>query len=771
VAENPDRHAPTIDRRAGSSRDEEGQAALGSRDDFVMLQENAIFESRGLRIDTAAYRAELDGRVLSLEPKAFDLLVLLVSRAGQLVTKQQILDTVWSGTAVTDNALTRVVAQLRKALGDDAREARFLETVPTRGYRWLAPVAVGGQTGVGAGSDQGQTGVRTGSESRTAATQPVESIRSSKWGWLGVAFGVLVAIGLVSWIALDRRATVQPRPLFPRQSTLTSGLDVYPAISPDGRRIAYSSDRSGKWEIYIKPTDSAVNEFALTADGQNNLHAAWSPDGRLIAYHSITRGGIWIISIDGGQPRQASTFGSQPAWAPDSRRIAFQSEPAADIGPNARAANLPSTIWMVDIGRGQPRPLTRRGIPIGGHGAPTWSPDGRHVAFATADFAIAQVWAVNIEGGEPHLLSEPRGVAFDPLYLPDGRSVVFPIGGPTIGRIALDANGRRTGAVSIITVAGLDNLRHFSVSRDGNLAVSALTMRTALWSMPIDRNGRPAGEPRALTDDTRPRNSLPTFSPDGSRIALMSSVKGEQPDIWLIRPDGSGLKQLTANPTHEAMPNWLPDARHVTFKSLRDGHAELWQVNVETLEQQRLVDFGTVEDVARKQGFVQEAKISPDGKRLVYALLDPRTSTKAIYVRGLADENAIRVTTGDPPASYPTWSPDGQWIACELQTANGAVTAVVPASGGTPQPLTTAAEHSWVHGWSPASDRVLFAGQRDGVWNVYWVARAGGPEQRVTNLTGVRTFVRYPTWSPRGDQIVYEYGDIRGNVWLLNIRP
>src|SRR6185436_15907070 len=90
-----------------------------------------------LNVDAGRFRVEREGRPVVLEPKAFDLLVLLISRQGQVVTKQEILERIWADTAVTDNALTRVVAQLRKAIGDDARDARFIETVPTRGYRWL----------------------------------------------------------------------------------------------------------------------------------------------------------------------------------------------------------------------------------------------------------------------------------------------------------------------------------------------------------------------------------------------------------------------------------------------------------------------------------------------------------------------------------------------------------------------------------------------------------------------------------------------------------
>jgi DNA-binding winged helix-turn-helix (wHTH) protein len=91
-------------------------------------------------LDLDAYRLERGGVAVALEPKAFNLLAVMVQRPGHLFTKQEIFELVWPGTAVTDHALTRIVAQIRRALGDEAREARFLETVPTRGYRWIPPV-------------------------------------------------------------------------------------------------------------------------------------------------------------------------------------------------------------------------------------------------------------------------------------------------------------------------------------------------------------------------------------------------------------------------------------------------------------------------------------------------------------------------------------------------------------------------------------------------------------------------------------------------------
>ena len=91
-------------------------------------------------LDPDAYRLDKAGVAVPLEPKAFDLLTLMVQRPGHLFSKQEIFDAVWPDTAVTDHALTRVIAQLRRALGDEAREATYIETVPTRGYRWIRPV-------------------------------------------------------------------------------------------------------------------------------------------------------------------------------------------------------------------------------------------------------------------------------------------------------------------------------------------------------------------------------------------------------------------------------------------------------------------------------------------------------------------------------------------------------------------------------------------------------------------------------------------------------
>ena len=100
-----------------------------------------VYRFADIRVDATAARVFRGERPVALEPKAFDVLKFLLENRGRLVEKQELLDAVWGDLVVTENAMTRVVAQLRKSLGDNAREALYIETVPTRGYRFIADAA------------------------------------------------------------------------------------------------------------------------------------------------------------------------------------------------------------------------------------------------------------------------------------------------------------------------------------------------------------------------------------------------------------------------------------------------------------------------------------------------------------------------------------------------------------------------------------------------------------------------------------------------------
>jgi DNA-binding winged helix-turn-helix (wHTH) protein len=354
-------------------------------------------------LDLDAYRLERGGRPVALEPKALNLLAFMIRRPGQLCTKPEIFDAVWPNTAVTDHALTRVVAQLRRALGEDVKDAKYLETVPTRGYRWIRPV-------------EAETGPRTKVPPPIVSADPPARAVSRRRPILltiAAAVGVIVAAA-VMWARFESSdGSAKPStgvPNLPSQITTHTGLDLNPALSARGDALAFASDRSGAFEIYIRSNVSGSHEVALTSDGGQNVQPAWSPDGRQLAYHSASRGGIWVVPASGGTPRQVALQGSNPEWSPDGRQIAYQSDEHSDIAPTGFAAHVGSTLWAVDAGGGTPRPLTERGKPQGGHATPAWSRSGDYIAFSVFDGGPDDgLWVLQTQTGRVTAIS--RGLS------------------------------------------------------------------------------------------------------------------------------------------------------------------------------------------------------------------------------------------------------------------------------------------------------------------------------------------------------------------------
>jgi Tol biopolymer transport system component/DNA-binding winged helix-turn-helix (wHTH) protein len=726
-----------------------------------------VFRFDDVVVDTTAFRAERRGALIPLEPKAFDLLVLLLEREGRLVTKQEILDVVWPDTAVTDNALTRIVAHLRKALDDDARAARYIETVPTRGYRWLTPVR----------RDEG-------SPERPSAPGRSTPYRDRRRA--GVV-AVLAVAAAVAAFGVARR-NVRSRPaggpaiesLWPTQATVSPRLDAFPALAPDGRTLAYASVRNGGFEIVAKSLAAGSREVPLTSDGQQNVQPAWSPDGEYVAYHSVRRGGIWIIAALGGVPRQVTEFGSAPAWSPDGRRIAFQSHPLADIAPSAFSANVPSTIWTVGRDGSDLRRLTVSTNPLGGHGSPAWSPDGRRIVFTTYSAAPSRLWSVEASGGSPSLLVEARVSIHDPVFAPDGSAVYYATGGPYVVRVPLSVDtGLPQGEPVALSTPGIPTARYLSISGDGRrIAMAALSLKSNLWSVSVSpASGAAVAPPVALTDDTSRRKTTPAFSPDGEWIAYGGSRAGAGSDIWVINArDGRTQPVTTGDPTtgkdagSNYRPSWFPDSARVAFLA-NDGVRTTYQVA--DLTSRRAQPLMPVRVLAPPGGAVNSGpnpvidyRLSPDGRDVAFSKIDARSGMPRLYVTPLGGGGTRALGAGDQAESYPAWSPDGQWIASEVRTDRGSVVGLRPSSGGPLRLLTSGPGESWVHGWAPDNDRVLFAGLRGGVWNVWWVSRSTGREKQVTRYAGVDGFVRYPTWSPRGDRIVYELAEVRGNIWM-----
>ena len=723
-------------------------------------------------LDLDAYRLERAGVPLSLEPKAFNLLVLMVGRPGHVFTKQEIFESLWADTAVTDHALTRVVAQLRRVLGDEARQARYLETVPTRGYRWICPVESGAPPATVAEPAVSAAPVTRGPAIRLAVASSLIVVVLSALGW---AFRGVPADAVNGDPKFSRVENVA----WPLQLTTHRGLDFQPSISPSGDAIAFVSDRSGALEIYVRSLTGAGVDTPLTRDGGQNVHPAWSPDGRAIAFHSYRRGGVWIMPARGGAAKQVAVSGSRPAWSPDGRSIVFQSDEHPDAAPTGYGAQVGSTLWLTDINGSGPRPLTRSDQPSGGHAAPSWSADGKLVAFSNFEGGSNNgMWIVDVKSFATWSVYARDGL-YESAFARDGSALFVAGGESVIHRLPLDPNtGRLRGAPSVIPVAGVPGVRGLSLSPDGGrLVFAGLSLDSQIWKQPIHKDGSAAGVATPLTSDTSRRNTMPVISPDGSQIAYVSTRRGEQPNVWSMTIDGSAASQLTSDESPDHQPTWSRDGRRVAYKSFRDERLGLWAIEVDTRRESPVMTVPGVQPIPGRLGEIQ---LSPSMTQIAFSILTPPSGRRTIYVTG-TDRYAARAVSGaEVSVGYPAWSPDDRYLAVEVKddagldesaaVPNGSVQAgVLEVASGRLRVLTHERGHTWVRSWSPSGSQLSAAVLRSGLWSLRAIDVETGRQTETYSPLSPRVYVRYPDWSRSGDLVVFERGEMRANVWSLPI--
>jgi Tol biopolymer transport system component/DNA-binding winged helix-turn-helix (wHTH) protein len=729
-------------------------------------------------LDLDGFRLERGGIPLSLEPKAFNLLAMLVERPGHVFTKQEIFERIWPNTAVTDHALTRVVAQLRRVLGDEARDGRYIETVPTRGYRWLPKVE---PVPIVPDSPRPEPSAAAG-HSPSVTVPPIASSRRAVFP--GLAFGLAVAIVLLGLAAWTQRVTSTergetrvgpPRDLpWPVQLTAHAGLDLHPAFSPQGDAVAFASDRSGTFELYVRALAGPATEVALTSDGQQNVQPAWSPDGSLIAFHSYARGGVWVMPARGGAPRQVAVEGSHPAWSFDGQRIAFQSDEPSDVTPSAFGAQGGSTIRVVDVDGGNARQLTNRGQPLGGHSAPAWTRDGRFVAFTVFEGARSNgVWLVSVESGKTTQLLEGRRGNYELAFAPDDSAIYVAGGDPFVTRLPFDKQaGTLAGQREMMAVPGVAGVRGISMSPDGRtLGIAGLSVSSQLWAQPIAPDGTGRGEARALTTDTSRRNSKPVVSADGSRVVYVSIRGGEPPNVWVIGVDGTGGAQVTTNDSPDLLPYWFPDGRRIAFVSTREQGMGLWSVDLETRREELMLQLT---DVASKvsaaaNGTLTESSLSRSMSKLAMDMLTPPFANRQVFITSTATLEPRPLSDPAQWVGYPAWSPDERQLAVEIKNGSSTHAGVLDAGTGALRQLTNERGQTWIRSWSPDGKRIAAAVFRRGLWDLRWIDAESGAMGVITAPAPPRVYMRYPEWSPRGDLVVFERGELRGNVWMLRL--
>jgi DNA-binding winged helix-turn-helix (wHTH) protein len=327
-----------------------------------------------------------DDREISVEPRLMQVLVYLAGTPGEVVTREDLKVSVWQDELLADDSLNRVISDLRRVLEDDPADPRYIETIRGVGYRLVAPVTAVTPEAPAVATDADQT--------------PKPLWRT---GRVRLSLAALAAIACIAAVVVVvNRGRDGDEPRAPRLSTpLTSeqGLEVRPALSPDGTRVAFAKkSRDGMIsDIYIGQRN-AESPRRLTSHPDYENYPTWSPDGGQLAFvrASGESAGIYTVPAIGGEPRciyRTDGFPRHLDWSPDGQWIAF-SESAGDD------EHFRLLLLDMQVEEQVTRPLTTPARAEASDSYPRFSPAGDEVAFVrTGRSGLSDIFCVNMRDG------------------------------------------------------------------------------------------------------------------------------------------------------------------------------------------------------------------------------------------------------------------------------------------------------------------------------------------------------------------------------------
>ena len=620
-----------------------------------------VFRFCDVEVRESERRVTRAGVPLALEPKTYRVLVYFLRHPGHLVTKNELLDAVWGDTAVTESSLTRAIALLRRALEDDPRQPRFIETVSTAGYRLICAVQ--------AEDELPTTAVATASDIEPQKNPPAapktRMFRSRFWVFAGI--GAIALAGSLTVVQNLHRpfehstVTTPEVPLMAVPLTAYPGLSLQPTFSPDGNEVAFSwnGEKQDHYEIYRKLIGQG-EPLRLNTGPLGGYSPAWSPDGQFIAYYRQSASGnteVCVIPALGGPERRLAAV--IPSWwamnFPHST-LAWTRDGKWLIVPDWPGEGQNSGIFLISVESGEKRRLTstKRFDEF-----PSPSPDGRTLAFVREfETGNQDIFLLSLsEGfeaqGEPERLTYENRLVESPVWTRDGKEILFSSGGwwgeRSIRRIAVGERGTGTSYRPRATSFGEDATTLSISSTTGRLVYTRLSQIVNIYRVELSPTGNAIGTPQRVTATSRV-NIQPNFSPDGKRLTFTSTRSGNQ-EIWLTDLDGLNPRQMTSvGGALTSDSSWSPDGKAIVFNSRWKGRSEIYVVNV---------DGGPPRALTNGQYDNYWPTWSRDGKWIYF--MSNRDRSLGVY--------KIASGGGDPIQVFPhgTWgfpleSGDGKWI-------------------------------------------------------------------------------------------------------------
>ena len=596
-------------------------------------------------------------------------------------------------------------------------------------------------------------------------TQPVAAVPSGpRWLKLGLGTAGLAVVVAVTLVLARPRAVVLTLGTV-TQVTFEPGLEIEPAISPDGKFVVYAAGPLSTTRIYMR--QPGARPVALTADsGSPQRRPLWSPDGLRILFE--TNADLFVMPALGGTPRRLAPGACCAAWSPDGRRVAYVRSPRR-FGAFERL----DSIYVTPPDGG---PSHFVGVAFDPHSL-TWSPDGRWLALVSGNDQFAEgvagfgnkgpsaIALVPAAGGAPVPVTDNAALNVSPTWMPDSRHILFVSnreGARDVYAVRVGSSGVPTGKPARLTT-GL-NAHSISLSADGTrLAYSVYMSRANVWTLPIPTDG-PASVDRAtpVTAGNQTVEQM-ALSPDGRWLYFDSDRSGNS-DLYRMPLGGGEPEQLTTDPADDFSGDVSPDGRWVAFHSLRFGTRDIFVMPAGGGEAERVTD-----DPGEERG----AMWSPDGRSLSYFLSGTR-SREGLYV-------ISRDQTGrwGPPRqvwNHPNrgdWSPDGRTLVSAWTDGVW----LLPVAGGVPRraylvPDSISGPEPVDAKWSRDGRTIYFkASDRTGRSSISALPATGGrPRLLVRFDDPEKPSYRAPGWATDGRRFFFTINDRQSDIYVAELR-
>jgi Tol biopolymer transport system component/DNA-binding winged helix-turn-helix (wHTH) protein len=623
-------------------------------------------------VDLRTAELRKHGVHIRLSGQPFQVLEALLLRPGELVTREELKQKLWPSDSFGDfeHGINAAINRVREALGDSSDNPRFVETLPRRGYRFIATVENGKSETKKPLLDPPLVTLQNGQTSSSPETIGQPSALWRRRVLTAASLLLLLLIGLfllvhfrpVSVPVGHEDLNVTPLTTLPGeedapsfspdgsqvvfawdggnaetinsfnlyvkvigsekvdQLTRQPGAFIFPAWSPDGRTIAFARQGGESPGIFSVPArggaERKLADARLGLGYSFSISLSWSSDGRQLLYYTME--GLRILTPENGQLRAVDTPGcgeaSAPSFSPDGRWIAFDCE-----------TNGVMYIDLLPVAGGHSRHLVQ------GWGVRAWSVDSQRIIFAPLNFGLAEI---NISGGKPRNLAFAQD-AFEPAIASHGNRLAF-VKGVERGEIwRLDT---RSGlAPNVFAPSSLEQVAP-DISPDGK-RIAFEADRSGfheVWVANLD-----GSDAVQLSNFRVQLTGTPRWSPDGRQIVFDSRVSGK-PALYLVDPGTALPKQISTNGIPAALPSWSPDGKWIYFtsgSSLSSGDVFVYRVPSEG---------GHPERVTQNPGY--NLKQSKDG-RFIYFFAGETDAEIHVVDVASGQERGLK---GMPRIVYPT---------------------------------------------------------------------------------------------------------------------